>query len=257
MKIAILALSALPLLAQLPAPNSAGVSAGHDILTARNLEASTRFWTTLGAEPAQFGTLKLMKFPGVLFLMRQAENKGGTEGSSVGYLGFKVKDLKGSLQKWAAAGISPLPGATAKQVFLKSPDEVKVRVREDASLAAPIAADLLDMNVPDPAAAQAWYAKWFGAKLVKRDGEEIGEIPGSNVHFTRATGDTAPTRGRAFDRVGLEVKNLEAFCKGLEAGGIKLDTAYRKAANMALAICVLTDPWGTYIELSEGLSAVQ
>jgi hypothetical protein len=38
---------------------------------------------------------------------------------------------------------------------------------------------------------------------------------------------------------------------------VKLDTPYRKAAAMNLAVCVFTDPWGTYIEVSEGLAAVQ
>ena len=59
------------------------------------------------------------------------------------------------------------------------------------------------------------------------------------------------------DRIGLEVKNVEQVCKNLEASGIKLDGAYRKATAMNLAVCVLTDPWGTYIEISEGLAAVK
>jgi hypothetical protein len=53
------------------------------------------------------------------------------------------------------------------------------------------------------------------------------------------------------------VKNVEDLCKNLDAAGIKLDTPYRKAAAMNLAVCVLTDPWGTYIEISEGLAAVK
>ena len=53
------------------------------------------------------------------------------------------------------------------------------------------------------------------------------------------------------------MKNVEQVCKNLEASGIKLDGAYRKATAMNLAVCVLTDPWGTYIEISEGLAAVK
>ena len=252
-----LLLGAISTWAQLPAPNAAGVSAGHDILTVSNLEAANRFWTALGGQPAQLGPLKLIKFPGVLFLMRQGEPKGGTEGSTVESIGFTVKNLKESLARWDGAGVKPMAGATATQAILMGPDGIKVRVSEDRSLATPIASDTLYLSVPDVAAAQAWYEKWFGAKLVKKGSQTAGDIPGSNLVFVQASGPVAGTKGRAFDRVGLEMKNLEAFCKNVEASGMKLDGAYRKATNMALAVCLLTDPWGTYIEVSEGLAAVQ
>src|SRR3954463_14933711 len=84
---------ALLMLAQLPAPNAAGVSAGHDIMIVKDLDGANKFWNALGGEPAQLGTLKLTKLPGVLYLMRKGDNKGGTEGSSVEYLGYKVKNL--------------------------------------------------------------------------------------------------------------------------------------------------------------------
>jgi hypothetical protein len=48
------------------------------------------------------------------------------------------------------------------------------------------------------------------------------------------------------------VRNLEAFCKQLEARGVKLDVPYRDVPNLALKIAFLTDPNGTYIELTEG-----
>lgn len=252
-----LTLSAIPMLAQLSAPNAAGVSAGHDIFSFHDMDAANKFWNTLGGEPAQLGPLKMTKFPGVLFLMRKGDPKGGTEGSTIEYIGFKVKNLKESLAKWDAAGIKPMPGSTKNQAFLMAPDDVKVRITEDRSLSTPIAADQIKMVVPDVAAAQAWYEKWFGAKLVKHGKETVGEIPGANILFAKADGPVAGTKGRAFDRIGLEVKGVEQVCKNLEASGIKLDGAYRKATAMNLAVCVLTDPWGTYIEISEGLAAVK
>ena len=61
---------ALPALAQLPTPNKAGVSAGHDVLRAKDLAASNKFWQGLGGVPAQFaGRLNLTKYPGVLLLV--------------------------------------------------------------------------------------------------------------------------------------------------------------------------------------------
>ncbi len=270
--ISALLLVALPMLAQLPTPNKAGVAAGHDLFRAKDLDAANKFWQTLGGQPVQFaGTLNLTKFPGVLLLNLAAGGQGrgqgapaapaelaGSEGSSVDFIGFSVKDLKGSLAKWAGAGIKPLAGGSAKQVYLMSPDKIKVRITEDKSLAAPIAAETIKMMVPNVAEAQAWYAKYFGAEMVKRGGEMVADIPGSSILFEQAKGPVAPTRGRAFDRIGLEVVNLEAQVKKLEEGGIKLDRPYTgKNAKMNAGFAVFQDPFGTLIEMSEGLSAVK
>src|SRR5580658_4002062 len=74
--IAAFLLVALPLLAQLPAPNKAGVSAGHDVLRVKDMDAANKFWQALGGQPVQFaGRLNLTKFPGVLLL-----NIGGAQG---------------------------------------------------------------------------------------------------------------------------------------------------------------------------------
>ena len=253
-----LALAALAIFAQLPAPNTAGVSAGHDIMIVKDLDGANRFWTALGGEPAALGTLKLTKLPGVLYLMRQGDNKGGTEGSSIEYLGYKVKNLKETLAKMEAAGFKPMPGATSTRAFLLTPDAIKVRLVEDRKLATPIASDMIQMDVPNVADAQHWYQTWFGAKLVKEGKETYADIPGHRILFAETKTPVAGTRGRAFDRIGLEVKNLEDQCKKLDAGGIKLDgKGYTKAKNMDLAVCLITDPFGTYIEMSEGLAAVK
>jgi len=110
---------------------------------------------------------------------------------------------------------------------------------------------MIDMMVPDVAAAQAWYENYFGAKLMKHGEETVAEIPGGNILFTRAKGMVAPTKGRAFDRIGLEVKNVEEMCRAV--GG----SAVNRAKQMDLAVCTLTDPWGTFIEISQGLAAVK
>jgi hypothetical protein len=59
-------LAALPVLAQLPTPYAAGVSAGHDIFAFHDIEAANKFWSALGGEPAQLVQLKMTKFPGPL-----------------------------------------------------------------------------------------------------------------------------------------------------------------------------------------------
>jgi catechol 2,3-dioxygenase-like lactoylglutathione lyase family enzyme len=268
-------LVALTMLAQLPAPNKAGVAAGHDVFRVKDMDAANKFWQALGGQPVQFaGRLNLTKFPGVLLLnigggQGQGKGKeapsaaipaaelGGSEGSSLDFIGFSVKGLKGSLAKWSEAGIKPLAGGSATQVYLMSPDKIKVRITEDKSLEAPIVANTIKMVVPNVAEAQAWYAKYFGAEMVKRGSEMVADIPGSSILFEQAKGPVVPTKGRAFDRIGLEVVGPEAFAKKLEDAGIKFDSPYRKANGMNAAFAVFQDPFGTLIEMSEGLSAVK
>ena len=64
-----------------------------------------------------------------------------------------------------------------------------------------------------------------------------------------------PTAGRVVDHIGFEVKNLEVFCKALEAKGIKLAWPYTKntPAMNGIATAIVIDPWGVSIELTEGL----
>jgi hypothetical protein len=63
-----------PAVAQLAAPNAAGVTMGHVHLNVRDIEASKGFWTALGGTPVIIGgTLEAVKFPGVLMILRRAE----------------------------------------------------------------------------------------------------------------------------------------------------------------------------------------
>src|SRR5215470_1174736 len=110
--ILILLCAASPLLAQLPTPNEDGVTAGHHIFRAKDVDAANKFWMTLGGEPAALATIKLMKFPGVLLFIsaprgaNPAPSLGGNHGTTVEFITFKVKDLKGSIAKWNEAGIA-------------------------------------------------------------------------------------------------------------------------------------------------------
>ena len=102
-------------------------------------------------------------------------------------------------------------------------------------------------------AAKAWYAQMFGGVPGKRSNYQAVDLPGINLNFSGQATAQAPTRGRMLDHIGFEVKNLEAFCKQLEARGVKLDTPYTKGPD-GIATAQLTDPWGTSIELTEGLN---
>jgi glyoxalase/bleomycin resistance protein/dioxygenase superfamily protein len=56
------------------------------------------------------------------------------------------------------------------------------------------------------------------------------------------------------DHIGFEVGNLEAFCKKLEASGVKFDKPYCKSRHDGFASAELTDPCGVSLELTEGLN---
>jgi predicted enzyme related to lactoylglutathione lyase len=101
-----------------------------------------------------------------------------------------------------------------------------------------------------------WYAQNFGAVAKKRGQHDAADVPGMNLTFGVAkTAPTIGTKGRSVDHIGFEVKNLQAFCKKLEANGVKLDVPYRRIPSAGIAIAFLTDPYGTYVELTEGLDA--
>jgi catechol 2,3-dioxygenase-like lactoylglutathione lyase family enzyme len=137
-----------------------------------------------------------------------------------------------------------------------------IEIRGGTSMDTSIRLDVVLFRTTAPVETRDWYVKTFGAE--PRSGPPgisgasatplpSAVLPGVTLSFAKA--DTAPagTRGRALDHIGFEVKNLEEFCKKLEAAGQKFDRPYGKLPNSQIAIAFLTDPWGTYIELTENL----
>ncbi len=69
-----------PALAQLPAPDAAGVSAGHMHLMVRDPAAHTKVWVdVLGAQVVKSGTLELLKLPGIFLVLGTAERADGSD----------------------------------------------------------------------------------------------------------------------------------------------------------------------------------
>ncbi len=238
--------------AQLAPPNSDGVTMGHLHLRVRDTEAQKKFWTDgLGATAVKVANFDVVKMPGALILIQKGEPVGGTDGSVIGHVGVKVRDMKTALERLRAIGIK-VPEKAGKQAMILGPEEVKVELTEDTAMTAPVAHHHIHWYDRDVKATQAWYAKTFGAAPGKRGNFDAADIPGANLTFSEATA-AAPTKGRALDHIGFEVKNLEAFCKKLEASGVKFDVAYRRLPSLKIGLAFLTDPWGVYIELTEDL----
>jgi catechol 2,3-dioxygenase-like lactoylglutathione lyase family enzyme len=229
---------------------------GHLHLIVRDLEASKTFWVTLGATPTKLGPNDVMKFPGMLVLLRRGEPTGDGAGSVVSGIAFRVPNTQAALERWKAAGLRTEPGNRPQQGFVVTAEELRIEILEDDALKEPIAPDHLTFQVPADAVPeiQAWYAKTFGATRGKRGTTDTDAVPGVLLEFSKSADGAAaaPTRGRSIDHIGFEVKDLEGFCKKLEASGIKFDRAYTRSAT-GLLVANITDPWGTYIELTEGL----
>ena len=247
-----------PLWAQLPAPNETGVSMGHWHVNARDMEATKKFWAAVGGTPApKLGQLEVFKFPDVLVILTQAEASGASVGSVVNHVGFLVPNVQQAIAKWKSAGLTVEPGGNNRtdQAFLTSPDGLRIEILEDKAMTIPIRHHHVHYHVPAAAVPeiQSWYAKTFGAKPGMRGQNQAADLPGANLTFSATTDKNVGTRGRALDHVGFEIRNLEAFCKKLEAAGITFVRPYTKTPT-GLAIAFITDPWGTYIELTEGLN---
>jgi len=232
---------------QLAQPGPSGVVMGHLHLTASDAGASRTFWSALGGVPVQNGALQLLQFPGTFVMLRQGQPSGGTAGSTVDRVTFRVRDLNQASSRWQQQGIQMAQGA------MTGPDGIIIRLVNDPSLDVPLRMESISIATPAPNDALSWYAKQFGA-IVASGSIAAADLPGVRLEFIRAAATPAPTRGRALDHIGFEVKGLEEFCKKLEASGIKLDRPFTRLPNSMTAIAFLTDPWGTYIELTENLA---
>lgn len=144
-RIFILSLALVPLLfaslseGQLSSPNDSGVSVGQVYLVVADVGASVQFWANLGGVPFKFGPGMGVKFPGVLILLRKGEPTGGTVGSVINHIGFRVLNVQESLPKWKAAGATIESTHGPKQAFLFTPDGLtRIEMIQDESLPAPI-----------------------------------------------------------------------------------------------------------------------
>jgi catechol 2,3-dioxygenase-like lactoylglutathione lyase family enzyme len=79
--------------------------------------------------------------------------------------------------------------------------------------------------------------------------------PAGNLSFSASRAEPIGSKGTTLDHIGFEVTNLEAYCKKLEAAGIKFDVPYSKAQALGISYAYITDPKGVSIELTEGLTA--
>jgi len=256
---------------------------GHHHLNTTNMAAQKKFFVnTLGGRVVQIGSgdrqQEIIEFPNVLIFFRPMQAPtGGSIGTTVNHIGFSVPDLKPVVAKLKANGFKMITSdsvaanvkvtddiaaqsPTTNLAFALGPEDVKVEFVEVKSQTIPIQLNHIHFFGQMNTEMQAWYAKTFGAKLLPPNPRSTfvqDQLPGVFLNFTPSTEPTVGTTGRAIDHIGFEVKNLEAFTKKLEDDGIKLDRPYTKVPQLGIAIAFIKDPWGTNIELTEGLADIK
>src|SRR5215470_10155955 len=119
------------------------------------------------------------------------------------------------------------------------------------ALAASVAAqtwpyDHIHLNVPDPAAASAWYVKYFGARP-NPEGPDRLMLGSTRLLFIKKA-DAKPSAGSAVDHIGFSFADLDAKMKEFQAAGIKVVTPVRDVQGL-FKLGFIEDPWGTRIEV--------
>jgi predicted enzyme related to lactoylglutathione lyase len=195
----------------------------------------------------------------------------------VDHIAFSVPNLRQTIDRIKAGGFRVVTSAEAPPnvkvvddigvvtggpvsgiAYVMAPDDMKVELLELKAQTAPVASHHLHFTGMNKEM-QAWYIQTFGAREQASANPAAfvsATLPGLIMNFTPAA-SVVPTEGRVIDHIGFEVKNLEAFTKQLEARGMKLAVPYRQVPALGIAIAFVVDPWGTRIELTEGLDKVQ
>lgn len=264
--------------AQLVAAKDGPIVYGHHHLNVTSVDEHRKFWTTIGGTAIKIGVdndREIIRFPNVLVFMTARPPKGGTKGTSVNHIGFAVPNLRQAVDKVKAAGYPIITRAELPEsqpvkddlayienqktsvAFVMGPDETKVELVEHRAAAAPAALHHIHFATQQVDDMKAWYVKVFGAKPGMRGSFQAADLPGVNLTYSPSPDAVVGTQGRALDHIGFEVKGLEAFCKKLEAMGVKLERPYTPVPALNIGIAFIRDPWGTYIELTEGLDKVK
>jgi catechol 2,3-dioxygenase-like lactoylglutathione lyase family enzyme len=240
------------------------VSMGHAHLRVSDIAANKHFWVGVGGTPFTLGSgdtaIEGVTFGSVRILLSKGDNIGLAVGSAVNHIGFYVPNVKAAIAKWKDMGFKTENGRNDQQGWVWTPgDLIRFEILEMPGQTVPVAFHHVHLFVAANAAggipeAQAWYAKMFAATPGKRAAFDIDNITGGELTFSKSDMPTVPSAGRAVDHIGFWVKNLEAYCRKLEANGIKLEMPYTRRPDLGFSQAFITDPWGTRIELNEPLT---
>jgi catechol 2,3-dioxygenase-like lactoylglutathione lyase family enzyme len=245
--------------AQLAAPNADGVSAGHTHLIVPDVEKHREIWKSFGAVEKSSGRLQLLGFPGMYILLREGTPALPSAQTTVNHIGFQVNNYAAIKAKLDAIGVTYVVDNTESgQILAELPDGVRVEFALDTTQAEPIVFHHTHLMAPDGVALQKWYVDVFGAEIGERRGLPSAVIPGGRVDILQPDGSQlAGTTGAAIDHIGFEVADMAAFKAKMDRMGIAFAREPERRDDINLTIAFITDPVGTYIEITEGLDEAE
>jgi catechol 2,3-dioxygenase-like lactoylglutathione lyase family enzyme len=237
---------------------------GHVLLNVRNVEDHKRFWVdAFGARPVKVGTLEGVTIPGLVLLFRTQTPTGPGEGEIINHLGLKLTRLSDFTARFDKGGWKYDPPRVGRegtvQTYVTGPDTFRMELVEDPKLPAPVVSHHLHYWVADQSAIKKWYVDTLHLAGTMRGPYPSGDVPGMNLTFAPLGSQKiagVPTKGRLMDSIGFEVPNLEAFVAKLKTNGVTFDVPFGRDPDLGMPSATLTDPWGTRIRLTEGLSKV-
>ena len=262
--------------AQLDLAMNNSVVYGHHHINASDIDEHKKFWVEgLGGDMVSVGESaeQAISFPNLLVFLTAFRPTGGTRGSMVNHVGFETTDIFSAVEHLTDMGYpmitkGELPKSyTVKDgigrqgqgniiAYVLGPDDVKVELIENKGNANEIQLHHIHWAATEGEEMRAWYTEHFSGVSGTRISQPAVQLPGINLTFAPSATEMAATKGRVLDHIGFEIDGLEEFCKALEAKGVVFDRGYTEVPTLGLAVAFFTDPWGTYIELTEGLDAV-
>jgi catechol 2,3-dioxygenase-like lactoylglutathione lyase family enzyme len=248
-----LALCLFPVLsqAQLAEPNDKGIYMGHLHYLTDDVAAMNDFWERFGAEKINNNGLEMYSIPGTYILIREGEPSAVSTETILNHVGFNVPNADEFYARMQAAGVDIERGGFAAQLWVTTPDGGRIEILADETLDMPLKFHHIHWYILNIPAMQAWYSDMFDAVPGMRGSFTAGDIPGANLTYQDGQGTFGPTQGSVLDHIGFGVTDIEATMARLEAAGITVE-GYRTLPN-GVSIAFFTDPWGTYVELTEGI----
>lgn len=253
--------AASPAFAQLAPPDKNGLTYGVVALNVKDIAANKKIWVDVceGTLVEKNG-ITAVKYPGMLLILNKSDNPTPSQGDVMDHFGFKVKDTAAWSVKMKAAGLEVLPPFTGAEghpnAYATTSDGVRVELQEDKEQKEDVIGYHVHFFTSDYVQLMDWYVKTFDLVPFKRGNiTTTANAPGMNFSFgnlPRGAEKARPTKGSAIDHIGFEIKNLDAYVKTLEAKGVKLDVPLKTDSRTGVKSAFLTDPLGTYIELTEG-----
>ena len=254
----LLLLLSSPALAQLAVPNESGLTYGHVHLNVSDMDLHKKIWVDhFQGVVVQKGFLTAVRLPNMLVALSDTAPTMGSQATVMDHFGFKVRNMETFLAKWRADGYEVgrefLGAEGQKNAYITLPDDVYVELQEDQQLSTEISGYHIHFFTAQAEELLAWYTDIFGLEVRPRGSiATTTNAPGMNMSFANTGQERLPTRGSSLDHIGFEFEALEAFCKELEAKGIEFQVPYRDIPAIGLKIAFITDPAGTYIELTQG-----